>query len=231
MEKRMETKICIYCRRTLDLNELLEKAGKYRCKDENNCLEYQNREDPASSAENADYISDLIKSAMIEAAQRIATYKRTKDDQTKSSIGDHVKISQESIAEFTWMKSAVDVLASEYKEKHKFVFQYDETKNNEYIVSFNDADHNLYFTVKIGHIAGSKYSLIVAKGGIVANTDHLYDEFIYKVYPNSQREDVIKDLSVILIAFEGEKDLISSLLNEFRIEIESRHYNNDAESC
>lgn len=226
----MEKKICIYCRRTLDLNKLLEKAGKYRCKDENNCLEYQTREDPADSIENADYISDVVKSSLIEAAQRIAAYKRTKDFQTKSSIGDNVKISEESIAEFTWMKSVADVLASEYKENNKFVFQYDETKSNEYKISFNDADNNLYFTVKIDNITGSRYSLILAKEDIVANKDHLYEEFIYKSYPNSQREEVIKDLSVILIAFAGEKDLISALLNEFRIEIESRYYKNDTEN-
>lgn len=226
----METKICIYCRRTLDLNELLEKAGKYRCKDDNDCLEYQTREDPANSIEDTDYISDVVKSSLIEARQRIATYKRTKDFQTKSSIGDNVKISEESIAEFTWMKSVADVLASEYKENNKFVFQYDETKSNEYKISFNDADNNLYFTVKIDNITGSRYSLIVAKEDIVANKDHLYEEFIYKSYHSSRREEVIKDLSVILIAFAGEKDLISALLNEFRMEIESRSYNNDAES-
>jgi hypothetical protein len=229
-EGRMESKVCIYCRRTLDLNKLSEKAGKYRCKDENDCLEYQTKEDPANSIENADYISDVVKSSLIEAAQRIATYKSTRDYQTKSGIEDDVKISQESIAEFAWMKSVVDVLASEYKEKNKFAFQYDETKNNEYKISFNDADNKLYFTVKIENITGSRYSLIVAKGDIAANTDHLYKEFIYKSYPGSQREDVIKDLSVILIAFEGEKDLISALLNEFRIEIESRYYKNDAGS-
>jgi len=226
----METKICIYCRRTLDLNKLLEKAGKYRCKDENDCLDYQTREDPANSIENADYISDIVKSSLIEAAQRIATYKKTNDYQTKSSIGDNVKISKEAIAEFTWMKSVADVLASEYQENNKFVFQYDETKNNEYKISFNDADNNLYFTVKIDNITGSRYSLVVAKKDIVDNKDHLYEEFIYKLYPSSQREDVIKDLSVILIAFNGKKDLISALLNEFRMEIESRYYNNDAGS-
>lgn len=224
----METKICIYCRRTLNLNELLEKAGKYRCKDENSCLEYQDREDPANSVENADYISDVVKSSLIEAVQRIAAYKGTKDYQIKNSIGENGKISQESITEFTWMKSVLDVLASEYKEHHKFIFQYDETKNNEYKISFNDADKNLYFTVKIDNTAGSRYSLIIAKENIVADTDHLYKEFIYKLYPNSEREDVIRDLSVILIALEGEKDLISALLNEFRIEIESRYYHNDA---
>jgi hypothetical protein len=227
----METNICIYCRRTLDLNELFEKAGKYRCKDENNCLEYQDREDPANSVENADYIADLIKSSMLEAAQRIAAYQRTRDDQTKSSMGDPVKISQESIAEFMWMKSAVDVLAAEYRENDKFVFQYDETKSNEYKISFKDADHDLYFTVKIDHFTGSRYSLTVAKADIVASTDPLYGEFIYQLYPGSQREDVIKDLSVILIAFEGEKALLSDFLNEFRIEIGSRYYNDDAGSC
>lgn len=226
----METKICIYCRRTLDLNELLEKAGKYRCKDENNCLEYQSREDSANSIENADYISDVVKSSLIEAAQRIATYKRTKAYQTKSNIGDNAKISEESITEFKWMKAVVDVLALEYKENNKFVFQYNETKSNEYKISFNDADNNLYFTVKTDNITGSRYSLIVAKRDIVANKDHLYEEFIYKSYHSSRREDVIKDLSIILIAFKEEKELISDLLDEFRMEIESRSYNNDAEN-
>ncbi|MBU4372761.1 MAG: hypothetical protein L6300_06460 [Syntrophaceae bacterium] len=226
----METNICIYCRRTLELSELLEKAGKYRCKDENKCLEYQTREDPANSVGNTDYISDLVKSSLIEARQRIATYKRTKDHQTNSSIGDNVKISEESIAEFTWMKSVVDVLASEYKENNKFVFQYDETKNNEYKISFNHADNNFYFTVKIDSITGSRYSLIVAKEDIVANKDPLYEEFIYKSFPSSEREDVIKDLSVILIAFKEETDLISALLTEFRMEIESRSYNNGTEN-
>ena len=82
----------------------------------------------------------------------------------------------------------------------------------------------MYLTVKIDNITGSRYSLIVAKEDIAANTDHLYKEFIYKLYPSSQREDVIKDLSVILIAFKEEQDLISALLNKFRMEIESRSY-------
>lgn len=223
----METKICIYCRRTLDLNELSEKAGQYRCKDENNCIEYQTREDPANSIENTDYISDVVKSSLIEARQRIATYKSTKDNQIQSSMGDNVKISEESISEFKWMKSVIDVLATEYKENNKFVFQYDDNKKNEYIVSFNDADHNLYFTVKVANMTESRYSLIVVPKDIVANKYHLYEEFIYKSYPNSQREDVIKDLSVILIAFKEEKDHIFALLNEFRTEIESRSYNRE----
>jgi hypothetical protein len=226
----METTICMYCRRTLDLNELLKKARTYRCKDENNCLEYQIREDPANSVENTDHISDVVKSSLIEARQRIVTYKSTKDHQTQSSMGDNVKILEESIAEFKWMKAVVDVLASEYKENHKFVFEYDETKKNEYSISFNNADDNLHFTVKIDNTTGSRYSLIVAKKDIVANQDHLYEEFIYKSYPSSNREDVIKDLSVILLAFKEEKNHISALLNEFRMEIESRSYNNEAES-
>jgi hypothetical protein len=229
---RMETKICMYCRRTLDLNELSAKAGKYRCKDENNCLEYQMREDPANSIENTDYISDVVKSSLIEARQRLVTYKSTKDHQTQSSMGDkdNVGMSEESIAEFKWMKSVVDVLASEYKENHKFVFQYDATKSNEYKISFNDADNNLHFTVKIDNSTGSRYSLIVSPKDILTDKDHLYEEFIYKSYPSSQREDVVKDLSVILFVFKEEKDHISALLNEFRMEIEARSYNNYAES-
>lgn len=223
----MKTDICMYCRRTLDLDELLERGGNYRCKDENSCLEYQDREDPANSIENPDYISGVVKFSLSEAAQRIAFYKKTSVYQGKSSTGDDVKISQESIAEFEWMKSVVDVLASEYRENSKFVFQYDQTKKNEYKISFNDADNNLYFAVKIDNIIGSRYSLTVAKEERVANTDHLYEEFIYKLYPISQREEVIKDLSVILMIFEGETDLISVLLNEFRMEIESRRYNDD----
>jgi hypothetical protein len=223
----METKICIYCGRTLDVNQLIDKAGKYRCKDENNCLDYQTREDPADSIENADYISDVVKSSLTEAAQRIATYKGTKGDQTKSSIKDHVESSEESIAEFRWMKSVLDALALEYKKNQKFVFQYDETKNNRYKISFNDADNNLYFTVKIDHMNGSRYSLTVAKEEMVASIDPLYKEFIYKLYPNNRREDVIQDLSVILIALEGEKDLIPALLNAFRLQIESRYHRCD----
>jgi hypothetical protein len=225
----METNICIYCRRTLHLNELLEKAGKYRCKNENNCLEYQTGEDPAHSIDNADYLSDVVKSSLSEAAQRIATYKSTKDDQSISGPEDHVEISEESTAEFLWMKSVLDAFASKYKENDKFLFQFDEAKNNEYIISFNDADNDLYFTVKIENIFGSRYSLIVARKDMIVPPDPLYKEFIYKSYPGSQREDVVKDLSVILVVFEGEKGLISSLLKEFRTEIDSRYCNNDAE--
>ena len=128
----METKICIYCRRALDVNELVEKAGKYRCKNETSCLEYQDREDPANSIENADYVSDVVKSSLIEAAQRIAAYKSTKTYKAKGSTGDDAKISEESAAEFAWMKSVVDVLGSKFQENNTFEFQYDEARNNEY---------------------------------------------------------------------------------------------------
>jgi hypothetical protein len=218
----METKICIYCGRTLDVNLLIDKAGKYRCKDENNCLDYQTGEDPADSIENSDYVSDVVKSSLTEAGRRVATYKGAKDDQTKGGTEKHAESSEESTAEFTWMKTVLDALAAEYQKNQKFAFQYDETKNNQYKIAFNDTDR-LSFTVKIDHKNGSRYSLTVAKENAVADTDSLYKEFIYKSYPGNQREDVIQDLSVILIALEGEKDLIPSLLYEFRREIESRH--------
>ena len=103
------------------------------------------------------------------------------------------------------------------------MFQYDETEKNEYVISVYDADRRSCFTVKIDHGNGSRYSLTVTKDDRVADTDNLYKEFIYKSYPSSQREDVIKDLSVILIALEEEKDVIPALLNAFRREIESRY--------
>lgn len=223
----METNVCIYCHRTLNLNQLLEKAGKYRCKDENNCLEYQNGPDPADSADSADYISALVKSSLSEAAQRIAAYKKIKEDRTKSGSGEIGKTSPESIAEFAWLKSVLDVLAAEYKDNQQWVFQYDETKGGEYKIALNDADSRLHLTVKIDNVTGSGYWLTVAKEDAAAGAEPLYKEFIYKRYPGSQREDVIKDVSVILLAFAGEKDLRSALLNEFRMEIESRYYKSD----
>ena len=224
----METKTCIYCGRTLGVNELLEKGGKYRCKDENNCLEYQNGKDPGNSIEDADYISDLVKSSLSEGSERIDAYKRIKDDRIRGDQGDGAKVSEEAIAEFTWMKSVLDVLASEYKEKDRFVFQYNDNKKNEYKISFDDAENDLHFIVTIENSAGSRYTLSVAKRDVVANKDSLYEQFIYKSYPIDEKEAVIKDLSVILIAIEGEKNLISTLLNEFRMEIESRQYRGDA---
>lgn len=223
----METKICIYCNRALDMNQLLEKAGKYRCKDENDCLDYQTREDPADSIENAEYISSIVKSSLTEAAQRIAAYKGAKDDRTKSGTGDHAGGSEESIAEFAWMKAIMEALALEYQNHQKFVFQYDETKKNEYKISFSDAVHRLHFAVKIDHTSGSRYSLTVAKEDGIADADPLYKEFIYKSYPSSRREDVVQDLAVILIALEGEKDTIPALLYQFRSEIKPGYHRRD----
>jgi len=227
----METQVCIYCRRTLDLSQLLERGGKYRCKDENGCLEYQNRDDSVDSGENADYISDVVKSSLMEARQRIAAYKTATDDLKKIGTGDHDRISEESIPEFAWMKSVVDVLASEYKENHKYIFQYDGTNNPEYRIAFNDADNQMNFTVRIHSLAGSGYALTVARGETTADQDRLYDEFIYKSYPGDQREDVVQDLSVMLIAFQEEKGILSALLNAFRMEIESGSYHHDSEGC
>ncbi len=65
----METKICIYCGRTLDLSMLSEKAGTYRCKDENDCLAYQTGEEADDSIDHPDNISDLVKASLSDAAE------------------------------------------------------------------------------------------------------------------------------------------------------------------
>jgi hypothetical protein len=215
----METRTCIYCGRTLGIDKLSERAGKYRCKDENDCLEYQTGED-GSSIENPDYVSNLVKCSLSEGSERIAAFKRTRDDRTRGNTGDRPAVSEEAISEFAWMKSVLDVLASEYEEKQRFAFQCND--KNQYKITFDDADNGLHFTVTIENIAGPRYTLSVAKRDVVANEDPLYEQFIYKSYPIDEKEAVIKDLSVILLAVEGEKDLMSALLDEFRMEIESR---------
>jgi hypothetical protein len=53
--------------------------------------------------------------------------------------------------------------------------------------------------------------------------------WVWERRPAFLLKDVIKDLSVILIVLEEEKDLISVLLSEFRMEIESRYYHDDTE--
>lgn len=220
----METKSCIYCGRTLDASLLIDKAGKYRCKDENNCLDYQTGEDPDGSIKNADYVSGVVKSALTEAAQRITAYKGRTVDRTTDGGGDLVDGTEESINEFAWMKTVVDALATEYQNNRKFVFQFAETERNEYVISFYGEDRRSCFTVKIDHGNGSKYALTVTKDDRVPEADILYREFIYKSYPSSRREDVIKDLSVLLVALQEEEVIIPSLLSEFRQEIESRYY-------
>lgn len=224
----MEKKSCIYCGRAFGVDQLLERAGTYRCKDENNCLEYQAGDDPADSMDNADYISDLVKSSLAGAAERIAAYGETRGDRSKSGPGDRVEMSDESIDEAMWVKSALEALAQEYKEKQSFVFQFDETGNTAHTVSFSDAGQDLHVTVKIEHQGGSQFSLIAARQDQTENAEPLYGEFIYKSYPGDRREELIGDLSVILVALEGEKDRIPAVLNAFRREIESRCYHEDA---
>ena len=224
----METKTCIYCGRTLELNKLIEKAGQYRCKDENDCLEYQNGAASGNPLEDADYMSDLVKSSLSEGAERIAVYKRTRADRTSGNTEHDVTAAEDAGAEFTWMKSVLDALASEFKEKHRFVFQYNDEKKNEYAISFDGAEHDLHFTVTIANSAGSRYALRAAKRDLAAKEDPFYEQFLYKSYPLDEKEDVIKDVSVILLALEGEKDLASAVLDEFRMEIESRQYHGDA---
>jgi hypothetical protein len=225
----METKSCIYCGRTLDVKLLIDKAGKYRCKDEYNCLDYQTQEDPADSIENPDYVSGIVKSSLTAAAERIAGYKGTKDDQTTKGSRDHLESAEESVAEWAWMKSVADALASEYQNNKKFVFQSDEAKNHPYRISFNDAAQCLYFTVKIEQRNGAHFALTVAREEGVADADPLYKEFVYKSYPVGRREDLLEDLAVVLLIFNEEKDAIPALLREFRGDIEARCAHGDPE--
>jgi hypothetical protein len=194
------------------LNELLEKAGKHRCRNEHDCLDYQTRDDSAAAADDPDYLSHVVNASLAAAAERIAAYRTA-----KANGG----ISEESIAEFAWMKAVIDVLAAQYKEKGQFEFQYDENKG-EYVVSFIDADRSRSFKVKTGILAGSRYTLAAAKADRVADPEALYQEFIYKSYPAGRREDLVEDLSVILTALEGGGEGRSALLGEFRREIEAR---------
>lgn len=224
----METESCIYCRRTLDVGELLEKAGKYRCKDENGCLEYQNREEPVDEAAMAEYLSDLVQSSLMDARRRIAAYKDAKEDPATGIKGEDARASEASIAEFAWMRSALDVLAAQYRENHPFAFGYDETKGNEYKILWNDADNDFSFAVWVSHSPGSGYALRVAKNSGVADPDPLYAAFIYKSYPDGEKEDVVKDLAVLLMALKEDRGLLADLLGRFRTEIEARSYRRDA---
>lgn len=226
----METRSCIYCGRSVVLNELLERAGTYRCKDEDNCLAYQTREDPADAAENADYLSGLVKSSLTRAAERVAAYTRTTEDPAKGGATENPAEAAEPAAEFVWMKSAAEMLASEYSEKSNFVFRYDATTGAGYEVAWNDAARDVRFTVRIDQIEGAGYALVVASPAVSAGEEPLYREFIYKTYPSDQKEDVVKDLAVILAAFEAEAGLTSGLLRDFRAEVEARGCGDVAES-
>ena len=127
----METGVCIYCGRTLDLPALREKGGKYRCKNEDDCLEYQTRVNSPDSPEDPEDMPNLIKSFLIEAAQRISLYKTAKEH-----AGGSGDASEEATAAWAWLKSALDALAAEYRGKTRFQFHDDE--NGGYDISFND---------------------------------------------------------------------------------------------
>jgi hypothetical protein len=215
----MATGICIYCGRTLDSSALLDKAGKQRCKDEQDCLDYQTREDDPVSLDDPDYLANMVKSSLSAAAERIAAY---------GTAEGKAEPPPESAEGFAWMKAVLDALAAEYKERGQFAFHHAESRNAEYGISFHEADGGRSFEVTIGNPTGSRYTLAVAREEGAAGTDGLYREFIYKTYPGGEREDVIKDLSVILLAFAGEAALQSALLSAFRREIESRCYPDEA---
>lgn len=225
----METKICIYCGRTLDLSMLLEKAGTYRCKDENDCLAYQTGEKADDSIDHPDYISDLVKSSLSDAAERVAVYKQAKNHQTIDRTGeDSTKTAEETIAEFARLKSLIDGFASEYKERDRFKFQYEVTLQNEYRISFNDSVDNNNIVIILKNISGSRCLLTVARKLMADDTDSVFEEFIFKSYPMNRQEDIVKDLSVILLILEEEKDLLPALFNEFRMEVEARHYHGES---
>lgn len=220
----METKICIYCGRTLDLSMLLEKAGTYRCKDENDCLAYQTGDEEDDSIDHPDYISDIVKSSLSDAAERVAVYKQMKNDQTMMDrTGEDSKTAEETIAEFARLKSLIDGFASEYKERDRFQFQYEEAFQDEYRISFSDSTNNLIFIIKIKNIPGSRCLLTIARKLMADDKDSVFEEFIFKSYPMNRQEDVVKDVSVILLILEEEKDLLPALFNEFRMEVEARH--------
>jgi len=214
----MATGICIYCGRTLDVSQLLDKAGKYRCKNEQDCLDYQTRDDSAASREDPDYLSTLVKSALAEAVERIVAYK---------AAGDPAGMPGEPTAEWEGMKAALDALAAEYREKTCFAFQQDESTNPEYVVSFAAADRDGHFRIRVGGLAGAGYSLTVARGDAAADPDGLYGEFLHKSYPGDRQEELLKDLSVILVILEGEAELAPARFRALRRELEARSYRED----
>ena len=225
----METKICIYCGRTLDLSMLSEKVGTYRCKDENDCLAYQTGDEEDDSIDHPDYISDIVKSSLSDAAERVAVYKQMKNDQTMlDHTGEDSKTAEETIAEFARLKSLIDGFASEYKERDRFKFQYEVTLQNEYRISFNDSVDNNNIVIILKNISGSRCLLTVARKLMADDTDSVFEEFIFKSYSMNRQEDVVKDVSVILLILEEEKELLPALFKEFRMEVEARHYRDES---
>ena len=208
---------------------LSEKAGTYRCKDENDCLAYQTGDEEDDSIDHPDYISDIVKSSLSDAAERVAVYKQMKNDQTMlDHTGEDSKTAEETIAEFARLKSLIDGFASEYMERDRFQFQYEEVFQDEYRISFSDSTNNLNFIIKIKNIPGSRCLLTVARKLMADDKDSVFEEFIFKSYPMNRQEDVVKDVSVILLILEEEKDLLPALFKEFRMEVEARHYRDES---
>jgi len=208
---------------------LSEKAGTYRCKDENDCLAYQTGDEEDDSIDHPDYISDIVKSSLSDAAERVAVYKQMKNDQTMlDHTGEDSKTAEETIAEFARLKSLIDGFASEYKERDRFQFQYEEAFQDEYRISFSDSTNNLNFIIKIKNIPGSRCLLTVARKLMADDKDSVFEEFIFKSYSMNRQEDVVKDVSVILLILEEEKELLPALFKEFRMEVEARHYRDES---
>lgn len=204
----MATGVCIYCGRTLDSGQLLDKAGKYRCRNEQDCLDYQTREESTDPWEDPDYLSNWIKSSLGEAERRVASYRETRETP---------EASEEAKAALAWFKAAVDGLAAQFRDRVAF-----QEEKGGYAISFHDGDRKSPFRVRIGRLDESRFALTVAKAEAPAGDEDLYGEFIYKSYPASRREEVIQDLSVLFLAFAGEAGAQSALLREFRREIEAR---------
>ena len=207
----METGGCMYCGRTPALSELLEKGGKYRCKNDADCLEFQIR---THSPDAPDDPSAPVKAALAEAAGRLAAY---------GTGPEHVERSADAPAECGWMKAALDLLAAEYREKTEFRFQAD--GKGGHAIAFQAADGSGTFKAAVAPLTPSGYALIVARtADSVADGEDLYREFIYKSYPEERRETLLEDLAVVLLAFAGAGERRVALLGRLRREIEARSW-------
>jgi len=208
----MDTGVCMYCNRTLALPELLDKGGKYRCKNEEDCLAEQIRLNAPDSPDDPEDLAVWAKSLLAEAEQRIIGYR------TAETGGE---ASEEALTAFVGIKAAIDALAAEYREKPEYRFQPDE--KGAYAIAFQAADGSGFFKVLVAPLARARYALTVAKTESAADSIDPYREFIYKSYPENQREDLLQDLAVVLLAFAGEGRR-SGLLSQFKREIEARSY-------
>lgn len=204
----METGICIYCGRTLALQELLEKGGTYRCRDEEDCLAYQSGGDAVGDDPEA--LADLVRSCLSEAEERLVAYRG------EPAGGD------EALAVFDGMKAALDAFAEAYRGKEAFRFQSED--GGGYGVAFQAGEGREGFTISVAPQTGSRYGLIVAAGASTAVSEGLYRQFIYKSYPESRMEDLLQDLAVVLLALDAAEGERAVLLERFRREIEPRSY-------